>query len=304
MPENNLIQAYLPEGCTVLYNHNGTAPGCAFYAQGKHVLMLPGPPRELRLMLEREALPYLRKLSDELIVSHDIRLFGIGESAAEEKLRELMLSLTNPSLAPYAGTAEVRLRVTAKAKSLEEAEAMMAPVIDKVREVLGEYIYGIDVPSLEAAVLIKLREKGFTFSSAESCTGGLIAKRITDIPGASEVFKGGVVSYTNEVKHRVLGVLSGTLDKYGAVSSQTAIEMAEGVRKLTGSDIAVSTTGICGPGSDERNTPVGTAFIGLSVEGASYVRQINMGGDRDRGRTVAAHHAFDMILKYFLGTIS
>ena len=123
MPENNLIQAWLPEGCTVLYNHNGTAPGCAFYAQGKHVLMLPGPPRELRVMLEREALPYLKRLSDELILSHDIRLFGIGESAAEEKLRAFMLSLNNPSLAPYAGTAEVRLRVTAKAKPPKKRSA-------------------------------------------------------------------------------------------------------------------------------------------------------------------------------------
>ena len=174
----------------------------------------------------------------------------------------------------------------------------MSPVIGKVKEVLGEYIYGIDVPSLEAAVLEKLLERGLTFSSAESCTGGLIAKRITDIPGASQVFKGAVVAYTNEVKHKVLGVSLETLDKYGAVSSQTALEMAEGVRRLTGSHIAVSTTGICGPSTDERNTPVGTAFIGLSAEGKAYFRQINMGSDRDRGRTIAAHHAFDMILKY------
>jgi nicotinamide-nucleotide amidase len=303
MPENNLSQARLPEGCVVLKNHNGTAPGCAFYAGGKHVLMLPGPPRELKVMLEREALPYLRKLSDSLIVSHDIRLFGIGESAAEERLRGLMLSLTNPTLAPYAGTGEVRLRVTAKASSQDEAETLMAPVIEKVKEAVGEYIYGIDIPSLEAAAYRLLKERKLTLAAAESCTGGLIAKRITDIPGASEVFKGGIVSYTNEVKHRVLGVSAETLEKHGAVSRETALEMAEGARYLTGASIAVSATGVCGPVSDDRGTVVGTGYIALAAAGKSFCREIKMGNDRDRGRTVAAHHAFDMIIRYINGTL-
>ncbi len=303
MPESNLSQAMLPEGCVVLRNHNGTAPGCAFYAEGRHVLMLPGPPRELRLMLEREALPYLRRLSDSVIVSHDIRLFGIGESAAEERLRDIMLSLKNPTLAPYAGTGEVRLRVTAKAHSESEAEELMKPVIERVRSAIGEYIYGIDVASLEAAAYRLLKERKLTLAAAESCTGGLIAKRITDLPGASEVFIGGVVAYSGGVKRGVLGVSPDTLEKFGAVSRETALEMAEGARRLTGADIAVSSTGVCGPASDGRGTPVGTGFIGLSASGAAYCRAIRMGDDRERGRTVAAHHAFDIILRHINGTL-
>lgn len=200
MPENNVQQAELPEGCTVFDNPVGTAPGCAFEAGGVHVLMLPGPPFEMLTMLRRCAIPYLRGLSSEVIVSHDIMTFGLGESPMEELLREKMSHMENPSLATYAKPSEVRLRATAKAGSVEEAEAMLAPVVEEITAFLGDVVYGIDVPGLENACMALLKERGWTFATAESCTGGRVAERITALPGASAVYRGGVVSYWTDVK--------------------------------------------------------------------------------------------------------
>ena len=188
MPENNIAQAYLPEGCTILENICGTAPGCVFEADGKTVIMLPGPPRECRAMLETGVKPYLSKRSGQIILSHNIHVFGLGESAVEMKLRDVMEKMENPTLAPYAKDGEVMLRLTARASSVQEAENMMAPVLLKVRETMGDIIYGVDTNTLENTVVSLLKEKGFTVSAAESCTGGLLSKRITDIPGSSQVF--------------------------------------------------------------------------------------------------------------------
>ena len=303
MTENTLRQAWLPEGCTPFFNHNGTAPGCGFTAMGIRVAMLPGPPRELKKMIETGLIPWLEQFGEGVLLSHDIRIFGMGESAVEALLHDRMEALTNPTLAPYAGTGEVRLRVSAKASAEEEAEALAAPVIREVREVLGDLVYAVDEPSLEAVCLRLLTEKGLTFAAAESCTGGLIAKRITDLPGASAVFLGGVVSYTNTVKARLLGVPSRILEEYGAVSRETALAMAAGVRERTGADLAVSVTGICGPASDERNTPVGTGFVGFAAPDRLVCRPIQMGSDRERGRVVAASHAFDLLRRWLTGTL-
>ena len=304
MPENNLKQAMLPEECTVFSNGNGTAPGFAFEAAGCHVILLPGPPREMRLMLKTGVVPYLKARSGETLVSRDIRIFGMGESAVEARLKDYMESLTNPSLAPYAGTAEVRLRVTARAQSEAEAEAMTVPVIERVRATLGDLIYAVDEPSLESTCLHLLQKRGLTFAAAESCTGGLIAKRITDLSGASQVFPGGVVSYTNAVKRDLLGVSAETLEKFGAVSAETALEMALGVRERCASDIAVSVTGCAGPNSDERGTPVGTGFVGFASKDKCGVRAIQMGSDREWGRVYAASSAFDLIRRYLTGTLT
>ena len=297
MTPNNLRQAELPEGCTVFENSCGTAPGCAFEAGGTRVLMLPGPPSELRAMLYLSAVPYLRALSAEKLYSHNIMIFGMGESAVEYRLRELMDSLENPTLAPYAKTGEVRLRLTAKAESEAEAEALMAPVLEKVRAAVGDVIYGVDVPSLEAAAFALLKERGLTLCSAESCTGGLIAKRLTDLAGGSAVFKGGVVSYWSEVKAGVLGVPQALLDEYGAVSEPVARAMAEGARRLMGADFALSTTGVAGPDRDERGNEVGTVYVALAGPEGTSCRLTRCGKERDRVRTVAAHHAFDMLLR-------
>ena len=206
MPENNARQGELPVGCVMFDNPVGTAPGCAFEAEGIHVLMLPGPPHEMRTMLRRCAEPYLRGLSREVIVSHDIMTFGIGESSVDQLLHEKMSHMENPTLATYAKPSEVHLRATAKAETAEAAEAMLAPVVADVKASLGDKVYGVDVPGLENVCMALLKERGMTFATAESCTGGQVAARITDLPGASAVYRGGVVSYWTSVKGAVLGV--------------------------------------------------------------------------------------------------
>jgi nicotinamide-nucleotide amidase len=302
MTENNKLQAYLPEGCTPFYNTCGTAPGCGFEAQGKTVVMLPGPPRECNTMFRLSAMPYLKKLSEGEIVSHNIRIFGMGESAVEDKLHDMMVELTNPTLAPYAKEAEVMLRVTAKADSVDEAEKMMEPVIQKVIDTLGDVIYAIDADSLEDTVLHLLKEEGKTLAAAESCTGGLLAKRITDIPGASEVFLGGAVTYCNDAKAKMLGVDPGLIAEKGPVSREVAVEMAKGIRKNLGADIGIGITGIAGPASDETGREVGTVFVAMAVPGdMTYFRSLSLGSDRQRCRTAAVHNAFDMVRRFLTG---
>ena len=215
MTDNNLQQAMLPEGCTILENDWGTAPGCAFEAEGCHVIMLPGPPSECRPMFQYRAKPYLLSLSEGVIASHTIKLFGIGESSMEAQLRDQMNAMSNPTLAPYAKEGECELRVTAKAATSEEAQALLKPTVEQVKKLFHDKVYGVDVPSLEYVVLEALRTKGLTLGTAESCTGGLIAKRLTDIPGASQAFQGGIVSYTNEIKETLLGVPAHMLDQIG-----------------------------------------------------------------------------------------
>ena len=302
MPDNNRQQAMLPEGCVVFDNPVGTAPGCAFEADGVHVLMLPGPPHEMVTMLRRCAEPYLRSLSREIIVSHDIMTFGLGESYVDQLLHEQMSHMENPSLATYAKPCEVRLRATAKAQSAEQAEEMLAPVVDEVKTLLGPYVYGVDVTGLEEVCSALLLERGLTLATAESCTGGLIARRITALPGASRVYRGGVVSYWTEVKAAVLGVPQDLLDQYGAVSEPTARAMAEGARRITGADIAVSVTGVAGPDPDERGNPVGLVFIGLATPDGTFCRRTESGRrTRDRIQDLSANHALDMVRRYLTG---
>ena len=299
--ENNRQQAYLPEGCVILDNDWGTAPGCAFYARGTHVIMLPGPPSECRPMFLERAVPYLRSLGEGVIVSRTLRLFGTGESMVEARLRARMNAMTNPTLAPYAKEGEVELRITARAPDKQQAAALIAPVEEEVRARFGSLIYGADVTSLEEVVLSLLKQRKLTFGCAESCTGGLIAKRFTDLPGASAVFRGGVVSYTDGVKRDVLGVPQALLDEFGAVSEPVARAMAQGVRQVLGCDLAVSATGVAGPDPDERGTPVGLIFVALATPEGVTVRQITSGTGRTRARTIAASHAFDLLRRYLTG---
>ena len=299
MPENNVQQAELPEGCTVFDNPVGTAPGCAFEAGGVHVLMLPGPPFEMRTMLHRHVVPYLRSISDEVILSHDIMTFGLGESPMEELLREKMGHMENPSLATYAKPSEVRLRATAKAESAEAAEAMLAPVVAEMTAFLGDVVYGVDVSGLEEVCFRLLKEQGLTLATAESCTGGRVAERMTAMPGVSAVYRGGVVSYWSSVKADVLGVPPEILDAHGAVSEPCARAMAEGARRITGADIAVSVTGAAGPDPDERGVPVGIVYIGLATPKGTFCRALDLGKRRrDRIQDLASNHAFDVIRRY------
>jgi len=295
LTENNYQQAYLPEGCVPFQNDWGTAPGCAFVSEGVHVLMLPGPPSECGAMFHARAVPYLSALGEGVIINRALRIFGMGESAVESLLREEMNAMTNPTLAPYAKEGEVELRITAKAPDEAEARSMIAPVEERLRRQFGSLIYGADVPSLEAVCLTLLREQGLTLGTAESCTGGLSAKRFTDLPGASEVFRGGVVSYVDEVKRDVLGVSQELLDRYGAVSPQVAQAMAQGARRALDCDLALAFTGLAGPGGDERGNPVGLVYVALAWSGGAHVRTVHAAGPRSRVRTVAASHGFDLL---------
>lgn len=300
--ENNFQQAMVPEGCTVLDNDWGTAPGVAFQAGGTHVLMLPGPPRECAMMFRHRALPYLQKLSDGVIASRTVKTFGIGESAAEALLRDLMNALHNPTLAPYAKPTGTELRITAHAPTREEALRLIAPVEEQVKAILGDKVIGVDVDSLEEVCFALLKDRGLTVGTAESCTGGLLAKLLTDLPGSSAVFRGGVVSYTNGVKAGLLGVPQDLLDRYGAVSPQVAEAMARGAKASLGCDIALSTTGVAGPDADDRGNPIGLVYLGLAWGDQCQVTEFRAGPvERERVRRQAAQTALDLLRRHLTG---
>lgn len=301
MTDNNFQQAMLPEGCVVFHNDHGTAPGCAFESDGVRVLMLPGPPSECVPMFRSCAMPYLSRLSNLEIVSHNIHIFGLGESYVEDKLRDTMLRLKNPTLAPYAKSGEVRLRVTAMAETDGEAEAMMAPVIAEVRSKLGNCVYGIDTDTLENTVFGLLRQQNLTLAAAESCTGGLLSKRVTDLPGASQVYLGGAVTYAVPSKSAILGVPADLIASHGVVSAEVAAAMARGVRERFGSDLGIGITGIAGPDTDESGLPIGTVYVALSAGTGGAVRSLHLGQGRDRVRTAAVNHALDMVRRYLTG---
>ena len=303
MTPNNEKQAMLPEGCTVLVNDWGTAPGCAFEADGCHVIMLPGPPRECTPMFRLRALPYLETLCGGVIGSRYVKIFGQGESSVEYLTRPLADSLKDVTMAPYAKEGECELRITARADSKEAALALCDPVVEQVKALLGDKVYGVDVSSLEEVVVEGLKARKMTIACAESCTGGLIAKRITDISGASEVFGYGCVTYWNEAKMGLLGVSPETIEQYTEVSAQCALEMARGVRKLSGADIGISTTGYAGPTGGTEENPVGTVYIGLSWAGGETVFRPDRRymRTREQVRRHAASHAFDLVRREVLG---
>ena len=300
MTDNNLRQAELPEGCVIFENGVGTAPGCAFEAGGKHVLMLPGPPRECREMLSSCAVPYLKKLSESEIVSHNVHIFGLGESAVEDKLYDLMQKLRNPTLAPYAKDGEVMLTLTARAGSQEEADELMAPVLQTIRETLGDHIYGVDAVSLENTVSKLLFERGMKLAAAESCTGGLLSKRITDIPGASSIFTGGVVAYSDQSKIDMLDVSAALIAEKGAISRDVALAMADGARKKFCADIGVGITGVAGPDGD-GSLEAGTVFAAITAGNDSFCRRIYFFHDRDRIRLAGVSTALDMVRRFLTG---
>lgn len=304
MTENNKKQAMMPQGCIIFPNNNGTAPGCAIEGtgeqQGKTAIMMPGPPREMKPMFEESVKPFLLKDSDTRLVSHTMHFFGIGESMLESLLRDLMEHSLNPTVAPYAKTGEVQLRVTARVQNGEDAEALLQPVMEKIKEQVGGYLYGIDVGDLQTAAVHALKVNGLHVAVAESCTGGYVAKRLTDVSGASEVFECGVVTYSNRMKHQLLGVSQQTLDTFGAVSEETAREMAAGVRKLSGAEIGISVTGNAGPEPSEGKE-VGLVYIGVdSLEMSRvFMLQVNR-RDQDARETIrylASSHALSLILK-------
>ncbi len=264
MPENNMKQAYLPDGCTPFYNASGTAPGFALEKDGKVAICLPGPPREMKWLFENGVRDYLEKFMEKKMVYRVIRTIGIGESDLEMLLMPLIDGQTDPTIATYAKEGECTLRVASQRDSEEEASAAVDEMTERVRKLAGEYIYSLENEELNEVVVRILKEKGLTIASSESCTGGLFAAAITDVAGASDVISSSYVTYSNESKIKELGVPAETIERFGVVSKETAEAMAAGTKKRSGADIAVSITGFAGPESDPGHE-AGEAYIGYAV---------------------------------------
>lgn len=295
MVQSNLKQVYFPKEAIVLKNDNGTAPGAILKKNNKYIVLLPGPPKEMKPMFLNYAKEHLSKLGDGVIVSKTLRVLGIGESGAAELLQDLIETGSNPTIAPYAKEDDVIFRITAKAENKEKAEALIEPVKDEVKKRLGDNCYGEDDDTIETVVAELLLKKKLTISTAESCTGGMIASELISYPGISEAFIEGAVTYANEAKMRTLNVKKETLDKYGAVSEETAREMAEGIAKRVNSDVSVVTTGIAGPGGGTKDKPVGLVYIGVYYKGSVSVGRYVFFGDRYKVRRKATITALDLV---------
>jgi len=291
MTKNNEKQAFFPKDATIFFNDRGTAPGLAVEQDGKTVIMMPGPPREMTAMFDNHVKPYLQKRSGSTLVSHSIHMFGIGESTLESELRDYMESMQNPTIAPYAKEGEVLLRVTASAPTTQEADKLIAPVVAYICKRYEKYVYGFDSATLENALVAELASQGRTIAVAESCTGGLMAKRITDIAGSSKVIGMAICTYSNDAKQALLKIPSETLEQHGAVSPQTAQLMAEGVRALAGSDIGIGVTGIAGPGGGTAEKPVGLIYIGISSARGSRTVELKLGRGYGGERSFIRHLA-------------
>ena len=301
--ENNWKQALVPEGAIVLTNHNGTAPGIiiADKETDTHMVLLPGPPHELTPMFEESVVPYLENLQPGVIYSQTVKVCGIGESRVETMLKELIDAQTNPTIATYAKTGEVHIRVTAKAEDAKAAKKLIKPVVKELKSYMGNYIYTTDEDvTLEKCVVDLLLANGLTVTCAESCTGGMLSARLINVPGVSDVYKSGLVTYSNKAKRKLLGVKKGTLEKHGAVSSQTAEEMAKGAQFITKADVAVAVTGIAGPDGGTAEKPVGLVYIACSIKGRVVTGKYHFYGSRSAIREAAVSAALILMRKCML----
>jgi nicotinamide-nucleotide amidase len=300
MTENNLKQGLIPQGAIIIYNNNGTAPGVIIEENKKIMIILPGPPKEMKPMFEETVRPYLQKRADSVLVSKMIKILGIGESAVEDKVKDLMEAQSNPTIAPYAKEVGVVLRVTAKAETQKEALKLISPIEEEIKKRLGDNVYATEDIAIEDVVAKLLIEKKLTISTAESCTGGMIASTLINYPGISEVLLEGAVTYSNEAKHNRLGVKNETLDKYGAVSEETAREMAIGIAKTAGTDVSIVTTGIAGPDGGTEEKPVGLVYVGVYVQGEVTVQKCIFNGNRSRVRLQATITGLDMLRRILI----
>lgn len=302
--ENNWKQAMVPEGCVVLSNDNGTAPGIVMESGKNKLILLPGPPGELCPMFEEKVCSYLESLTDRVICSQTVKVCGIGESRVETMLKDLIDAQTNPTIATYAKTGEVHIRVTAGAEDKKSAQKLIKPVVKELKQRFDNAVYTTDDGvTLEKAVVDLLQANDLTVTCAESCTGGMLSARLVNIPGVSDYFKLGVVTYSNKAKRRMLGVKKATLQKYGAVSVETAEEMAKGAANQMKADVAVAITGIAGPDGGTKEKPVGTVCIACSVKGKTVVRKYCFSGNRTKIRESSVAEALVLmrscILEYF-----
>jgi len=293
MPESNLQQAERPSGSELIENPKGTAPGIRLRIADTWVFALPGVPAEMIPMLENSVIPFLRGDDDGAVVSRLLRTWGESESAIGERLGDLYDASTNPTIAFLASGGEIKIRITAKADTRDEAFVLIAPIEATVRERLGKRIFGVDDDTVEVVVLRMLEERGWSLGTAESATGGLVAGRITSVPGASRVFRGSIVSYATEVKESLLEVSGSFIEEHGVVSEPVAVAMAEGARERLEADVVVSVTGSAGP--DPQDKPVGTVVVAVVTPESSRVRTLTLPGDRERVRTFASTAALQLL---------
>lgn len=299
--DNNWKQAIVPAGAVVLDNDNGTAPGLIMEKNGKTAILLPGPPNEMHPLFENQVAPYLQKLQPELIVSQMVKICGYGESQVEDKLLDLIDAQTNPTIATYAKTGEVHLRITAKVKSKEEAEKLIKPVVKEIKKRFGTAVYTTkEGETLEMAVVRLLKKHELTVTTAESCTGGLLAGRIVNVPGTSEVFREGFITYSNKAKRKLLDVSKSTLKKYGAVSKEVAKEMATGGAFATDCDLCVAITGIAGPDGGTEEKPVGLVYMSCYCKDKVTVEKYQFKGNRNKVREQAVVKALDLLRRTIL----
>lgn len=301
MVKNNEKQAYLPDNSLIIPNPNGTAPGCIIEEGNKAVIMLPGPPKEMQPMFNDTVFPYLKQKTGLVLVSKMLKIFGIGESEMESRLIDLVEKQSNPTIAPYVSQGEVTVRVTARCADREEATKLLSPVVNEIKKRLGSFVYAEDGESLEEVVFKLLRENKLVAATAESCTGGLLAGRITSLPGASGVFERGFITYSNQSKVDELGVRQETIDKFGAVSRETALEMVNGLRKKTSAQVCISITGIAGPNGGTPDKPVGLVYIGVSVGDRVVCQSFELMGNRERIRNDACMRALDIVRRLIMG---
>ena len=278
--KNNEKQAYFPKEAYILKNDNGTAPGCIMEKEGKMIVVLPGPPKEMEPMFENYVKPYLSKLTDDVIESEVLRIIGVGESKVENDILDIIDSQTNPTIATYAKGYECTLRITAKAKSVEEAKELIKPMSDEMKRRFGQSLYAVGETSIEEVVAKMLVENNLKIAVAESCTGGMVSASLISYPGISSVFMEGCVTYSNEAKMKSLGVKKETLDIYGAVSPECAKEMASGVAARYNTNVGIATTGIAGPGGGTDEKPVGLVYFGIYINGKVITKKYVFNGDR------------------------
>ncbi len=301
MTANNLKQAYVPEGAIVLDNHNGTAPGIIIEGEKSTAIMLPGPPNELIPMFMEQVYPYLQKRNNQFFYSAMIKISGTGESAAETMILDLISAQSNPTIATYAKSAEVHIRVTGCGKTPEEAQKITEPVAAEICKRFGREVFSLEEKEeLEDSIVALLKKHQKSVSFAESCTGGLLSGRFVNASGASEVFKSGYVTYSNEEKIRILNVSKQTLDEFGAVSKETAKEMALGCVKASNTDFSVSVTGIAGPNGGTAQKPVGLVYIGCCYKDSCEVLELRLSGNRQKIREVSVARALRFLRETIL----
>ena len=301
MAENNLKQAMMPEGALMLENRNGTAPGVIMEENGKILILLPGPPEELSLMFEQSVLPYLQSKTSQMIYSVMVKVCGMSESDVAEQLDNLINRQGDVTVAPYAKIGEVHLRVTAKAQDEKQAKKLIKPVVKDIKARLGDAVYTThDDTTLEKSVVDLLLANHLTVTTVESCTGGLLAGRLINVPGVSEIFKMGHITYSNKAKRKIVGVKRRTLEKYGAVSEQVVKEMVKGVLQITGADVAVSISGVAGPDGGTEEKPVGLVYIACGVCGVVTVQECHFSGNRKKIRDSAVAAALILMRRCIL----